>query len=124
MNYKDFRKQMADTMLERDIQRAIIEWMNYNGFKVIRINSGQAKVQDEDKEGNINHRRIMLAPSGTPDVIGCYKKTGRMVLVEIKRPGRRAKKNQQLIMDDWKKAGAYVFVATSIEDVKKEIVNL
>lgn len=124
MNYKDFRKQLKTITPEKLIQQSIVEWMNYNGFKVMRINSGQLKVEETDDEGNKKSRIVKLAPTGTPDILGCYKKTGRMVLVEVKRPGKEPSPDQLIAIQDWKEAGALVFVATSIDDVIREVKNI
>lgn len=121
MDAKEYKKLMHKDTPEREIQRAIMEWMNYNGFKVIRINSGQVIKKEEETGEN---RRILMAPSGTPDILGCHKKTGRMVLVEVKRPGLKPKPLQEITMNDWRESGAFVFVATSIEDVQREIKNI
>lgn len=125
MKYTEYRKKVPTNTPEKLIQQSIIEWMNYNGFKVFRINSGQTTVDEQDEEGNVvGKRMIKMAPTGTPDIIGCHKKTGRMVLVEVKRPGKVPTPVQNMVMQDWRDAGALVFVATSIEDVIAGVKNI
>lgn len=103
---------------EHDIQQSILNNLPLLGVKAIRINSGRYSVG----EGR-NKRMIMGAPAGTPDVIGVHK-SGRMVMIEVKRPGNTPTRIQEMVMDEWREAGAYVFVATSIDDVIRELKNL
>jgi len=105
---------------EHDIQSAILNYLPYLGVKAFRINSGMMAV------GEGKYRRmIKMAPVGTPDIIGCHK-SGRMVCIEVKKPETRKNVTayQEQAMQEWRDHGALVFVATSIQDVEKELKNL
>lgn len=53
---------------------------------------------------------------GTPDVLGCV--AGRMVAVEVKRPGGRPTAAQVAQLAKWRRAGALALVATSADEVR------
>lgn len=106
---------------EHDIQTLILNYLPYFGVKALRINSGM--IRATNKYGK-NHM-IRMAPVGTPDIIGCHK-SGRMVCIEVKKPSTKNNVTtwQQNSLDEWRDAGALSFVATSIEDVEKELKKL
>lgn len=54
--------------------------------------------------------------SGQPDLIGCHH--GRMLALEVKRPGNKPTPLQQAVLKKWEAAGAIAAVVTSIEEVK------
>jgi len=63
-------------------------------------------------------RRRPLRP-GTPDLIGCLPKTGRMFQVEAKGDDGIVSKDQEELMREFHQAGAIVIVARSLDDVIK-----
>ncbi len=102
---------------EHQIQNMIIQYLQTLGAKVLRINSGMMAV------GEGKYRRmIRLAPTGTPDLIACYK--GKFICCEVKRPKNKPTIWQKQALEEWREAGAIAFVATSIEDVEKELNSL
>lgn len=54
---------------------------------------------------------------GEPDIFCCYK--GRMVLLEVKRPGNKPTMLQEATLGMWHEAGAVTAVVYSVDDVKK-----
>lgn len=54
--------------------------------------------------------------AGTPDVLGCVR--GRMIAVEVKRPGQAATPLQAAELRKWEAAGAVALVATSVQQVE------
>lgn len=54
---------------------------------------------------------------GHPDIFAC--RAGRMVLVEMKKPGEEPTLRQHQRLSDWQKAGAAVCWATDIEHVRQ-----
>ncbi len=56
-----------------------------------------------------------MSEKGISDIIGCYN--GRMVAIEIKKPGCKATPAQVAFLDAVRAAGGVGFVATSTEDV-------
>lgn len=102
---------------EHDIQTTILNLLPYYKVKAIRLNTGRYSV------GEGKYKRMILgAPTGTPDIIGC--RNGRMVMIEVKRPGNKPTAIQNQVMDEWREYGADVFVATSLEDVDKHFKEI
>lgn len=52
--------------------------------------------------------------NGSSDLIGWHNKTGQFVALEIKKPGKKATKEQQSFIDAVKRAGGIAFVAHSV----------
>ena len=96
---------------EADIQRAIIVALLAMGVECWRTNSG--------RKG-----RVVLAPAGTPDILG-YLKGGRMLGIEVKKPGETMHTSQL----DWharaSAAGVACCCVTTVRDavafVRKEL---
>jgi hypothetical protein len=58
-----------------------------------------------------------MGEKGVSDLIGCHQ--GRMVAIEVKKPGGKASGDQLAFLDNVGKAGGIGFVASSVEDVIK-----
>lgn len=56
---------------------------------------------------------------GEPDITGCLD--GRRIEIEVKAPGGETTPLQRAELEKWRKAGAVVGVARSVEDAKKII---
>ena len=54
--------------------------------------------------------------AGVPDIAAVLN--GQAIYIEVKRPGEKATKIQNLVMGKLKEVGAVVGVATSVEDVE------
>ena len=57
----------------------------------------------------------MSQPKGVSDILGIYQ--GRMVAIEVKRPGRKPTPQQQAFLDRVKREGGIAFWADSVEAV-------
>ena len=55
------------------------------------------------------------------DIIGCIRKTGRFLAIEVKRPGNKGTPEQQQFIDIINQAGGLAFVARSVEEVERAI---
>lgn len=53
---------------------------------------------------------------GQPDILGSYQ--GRVLALEVKRPGGRATPLQLATLAKWRQAGAVAGVVRSVEEVK------
>lgn len=106
--------------LERDVMRDVLAYLARCGVIAWRANSGSVPSQG----GGL----VRLAPAGTADVIGCLPgaplagpgvPAGRMLAVELKRPGKGD--DLRPAQAEWqgrlRRAGALVLVATSCRDV-------
>jgi hypothetical protein len=71
-------------------------------------------------------RKVHGGPYGTvgePDIDACV--AGRTVKIEVKRPGteRTLTAMQARALEQWKRAGAVAFVATSVEQVEQKLTD-
>jgi hypothetical protein len=93
---------------ERDVLREVLAYLARAGIPAWRTNSGVFR-----SAGHV----YQLAPAGTADVIGCLPPSGRMLAVEVKRPGGKLRPSQAEWLDRMRAAGALCFVATSDREV-------
>lgn len=102
-------------MREADIQAACIEWLEYNGWHVLRLNSGKALVQG---------RCIKLCPEGTPDTVA-FKPSAHgpgiahVLFLEIKQPGKHPSTMQCIRMEELRIYGAACYVVTSLDELEQ-----
>ena len=106
---------MTQKILEKDIQKAILDYLIYRNITAWRTNSGMSFRTYKDK---VFVQR--MAPKGTSDIIGILN-DGRFLAIEVKRPGKKATEEQQKFIDMINKKGGLAFVATSIDDVSEKI---
>ncbi len=114
---------------EAHVQRAVLDYLGYEGILAIRLNAGEA-----EREG----RRVLLAPEGTPDIVAQIP-TGRRVhwhggplvanfsvavicWIECKRPGGgRLRLAQKFFRARAEGEGALYIEARSLDDVMRAI---
>ena len=93
-------------MRERDIQKQITEYLNYALPWWMKAHAGR-------------RHGVLLAPAGTPDIIG-YDHDGYVVFIEVKTPnGRLTPEQEQFRKDVLNNGGAIYILARSVEDVRK-----
>lgn len=61
----------------------------------------------------------MSQPKGVSDLLGCYK--GRMVAIEIKRPGRKPTPHQERFLAQVRNEGGIAFWADSLDTVIEQL---
>ena len=88
-------------MLERDITRAIMDYLLLKGAWVFKVH------------GHLGQRR------GIPDIL--FILNGRGGAVEVKRPGKQPTVFQQAELDAIARAGGWAIVAHDVDDVIKEV---
>lgn len=96
---------------EADIQRACLEVLRLRGVWAWRTNSGAVKV---------GKRLIRLAPPGTPDILALLP-GGRLLGVEVKRPGGKLRPTQEAWADAARMAGAAFLVVRDAADLDREL---
>jgi Holliday junction resolvase len=94
-------------MTEAEIQKQIIEYLETSGCLVFRMNAGRGR----------NNQR--LAPAGTPDLLAVSRKG--QVWIEVKRPGEEPTTEQIAMHYLLMARNQKVIVATTIEEVQREI---
>ncbi len=98
-------KTLADgSVPEKDIQRAILNWLKETGLLFWRQNSGSVFV------GN---RKVLLGEEGLPDIIVVVPPTGKVLGLEVKSFKGKLRPVQTLFMGKLREAGGnYVVVRT------------
>lgn len=92
---------------EHEIQLQILEFLRYNHFKVLRVNSGAIRTE----RGNL----LRFGEVGAPDVIAW--KNGITYCIEVKAPGGKATPSQLEWLQDAREHGLTALIAYSVEDV-------
>lgn len=88
---------------EKDVVRQIRRWVEGAGGKIIPL------------------QHTALLEAGTPDLLGCYR--GVMFLIEVKAPGRKTRKIQDVRIEEWQKVGACVFVVDSVSEFEEQFLD-
>lgn len=100
-------------MLEQHIQRAILELLRWRGIPCYKHQN--AGIRKPDGSYIPTHTR------GVSDIIGCLPPSGRMLCIEVKRPGGKPTLEQQNFLDTINRAGGLAFVAHSVEEVEEKL---
>jgi len=120
---------------EKQVQDAIFDYLLYRGYLVIRINSG-AMTKEEDSGAKRFIRFVSWQvlgeekrDDGVSDLLA-LSPDGRLLAVEVKRPGRRDGKNkdgasdsQNLFLTAVRERGGVGIVADSLEAVQHAVDN-
>ena len=89
-------------MIESRITRGIVAWINGRPqCRAIKMHSGGSQ------------------GAGEPDVFSCIR--GRLLLMEVKRPGQKARPLQVRMLESWSKAGAATTVVTSLAEAQTAV---
>lgn len=101
---------------ERDILKAILQYLRLHPRVAWaqRMNTGMIPINDE--------RMFRAGFVGCSDVIG-QMRDGRILCVEVKRPGKRPTAPQQNFLDRVNRDGGLGFVATSVRDCEQALLN-
>lgn len=112
-------------LTEHQIMSLIHDFLRYKGLAVWRMNTGAVKSEytykTGPKKGTTKSRMVRFATPGFADLVGIYK--GRFMAIEVKRPSTKKDLTpwQESFLETVKLKGGIAFVATSIEDVEKEL---
>jgi len=93
-------------MIESEIQKQIIKYLELQGYLVFRMNAGKTRYN------------VRLAPPGTPDLL-CIMDNGKSLWIEVKQPGKKPTPVQVEFHKKLIASGHRVIVACSVEDIKK-----
>ena len=100
--------------LEKDVQKLCIEWLAAWGATAVRINSGGMAVEKRFVRFNDQ--------PGCSDVLACLPPNGRMLALELKRPGldrttAKRKAEQESFRAKVVKSGGLALVAQSLDEL-------
>lgn len=105
-----------NALLERDIQAQCLQYLSLIGCLVWRQNQGSLFASSNGKT-----RRIRFASiEGISDIIGCTP-TGRLLAIEVKRPGNHPTSHQQAFLDAVNRVGGLGIVVRSVDDLICEL---
>ena len=109
------RKPVRVVASEAETQVAVLAFLRKHpkiAFAV-RMNSGMAREQNADG----TERVIRYGFRGCPDVWAMLRGSGRLLVVEVKRDGKRPTDDQQAVLDAVNGGGGIGVVAYRLEDV-------
>lgn len=105
-------------MTESDIKRSIVQYLRFVGALCwVNLSTG---IWDP-KIGKFRKMNGFGARKGVSDVLGIYR--NKFFAIEVKRPGGRATTDQLFFIEDVIKHGGIAFVASSIDDVDKHLID-
>lgn len=126
---------------ENDIKRAIIQYLILKGCLVLRVNSGAAMGQYEDKKGNVKKRFMRFSQwyaggvtfeegqAGVSDILALWlppKGPSKLLAIETKTPARRFEVTdaQRRFMAEIEARGGMAIVASSVDDLIKALDDI
>lgn len=107
-------------ILESDIQKGILEYLEWRRILVWRTNAGSAFRSYTNKSGISKMYKQTFAPPGTSDIIGITN-TGLFLAIEVKVPGKEPTEIQTQFINEINEKGGIAFVAHSIEEVQEAL---
>src|SRR5262245_28720745 len=99
---------------ETAIQREVLRYLATVGIVAWRNNTGAVKEGD---------RFVRFGLRGAADIIG-WMPGGRFIAIECKRPGEKPTAIQSAFLKRLHDDGGIAFVATSVEDVSRELARV
>lgn len=104
------------TPSEKQIQDCIMNYLLINGVFCWRNNTGATTYQNSQGR----KRMVRYGKVGSADILGLLK-DGRFLAIEVKRPKGKLTKHQEIFLDRVIESNGIAFVATSIDDVMREL---
>ena len=110
---KSTTRKAGGVVLEKDIERAIQEAFRLKHRIVLfKTDSGCAGMRPGSPEG---FRGYSGLPIGFPDLLGCTPGSGRVVVIECKRPGNKPTAHQEHYLALFRSWGGIGFWADSVD---------
>lgn len=112
---------------ENEIRNAIAEYLVYNHWLVLRVNSGAAVTVENGKRRFVSFVKWSVLgenpqTAGVSDLLALHPDPAyKPLAIECKRPGNTTTEAQERFMAAWTEHGGIAVVAQSIDDVKKAL---
>ena len=110
---------------ESDIQKTILQYLTtILGWMMWRSNSGGMKVEERYVQFNTAKGcsdLLGVIPISTKPEFSPAFSRGRFLAIEVKRSGKKPTALQQAYLDQVRDAGGLALVATSIDDLRKQL---
>lgn len=118
------KKSAMNSPSESSIQSAIMDWLIWQKYLIVRANGGAMKAQNKD--GSERHVRFGYWSAlgdtdntkGVSDILACSP-DGVFCAFEVKVPGKEATEPQSRFLKEVEKRDGIFGVVTSIDDVEK-----
>lgn len=105
-------------MLEKHIQKQILDYLSYRPGKFWRQNTGAFKGKYTSKRTGVTKTRfVQFGIDGCADITGI--KEGRRIEIEVKRPKEKQNDNQIAFQAMIESQGGLYVLARSLEDVQR-----
>lgn len=105
-------KKENQPLLEKEVQKSLIEYLNYRGHYVWRNNS--FAMNTTDTRGR-NHF-FWAGLKGSSDILG-ISKDGRFIAIEVKRKGNKPSPFQKAFLEEIRSRNGIAVVAYSLDDI-------
>lgn len=112
------RKPKPSAPLEKDIQRAILDYLEHHPSVLVwRMNTGAM----ERTNAAGRKRFVRFGRPGQADITGILRPWGIRLEIEVKRPGGEPTRDQIEFCDAVQSAGGVYFVVHSVEEAKRQL---
>jgi hypothetical protein len=98
--------------LEKHIQKEIMEYLEFMGYVVVKVNNVGIKKPDG--------QYIPPRKKGISDILACSP-DGKFVAIEVKRPGKEMTDEQRLFLERVRHNDGIAFCAKSLDDVMERV---
>lgn len=99
---------------ERDLLKACIQYLQWQGFLVLRNNSGLLLIKGK----NGKTRAVKLGKKGSSDIIACSP-WGQFVAIECKSRLGRLTDEQDRFLEEVRNRGGIAVVVRDVEEVER-----
>jgi hypothetical protein len=114
----DSEEYAKATRKESAIQGEVMAWLAMQDFVFWRNNTGAAHNTYTRKNGSIGSSFIRYGVRGLPDILAIEPGTGRLIGIEVKRPGMYQTHEQEEWQTRFEDAGALYLVVRSADDLE------
>lgn len=105
-------------MLERDVQRAVMEWLSVKGIFHWRMNN--AGIFDAKTGGYRFH-----GLKGVSDILGIMPDgSGRILAIEVKRPGGKMTEAQKIFQQRIAELGGIATCVSSVAELEADLAEV
>jgi hypothetical protein len=101
---------------EGDLLKACLQLLQLHRIPCWRQNAGAATFGS-----GAGRRFVRFSPPGTADILGCLPPSGRLLAVEVKRPGGRLTPAQAAFLDHVRAAGGLALVVRDVRDLQRAL---
>jgi hypothetical protein len=95
---------------ESSLVKQIIQYLNYLGHYVWRVNTGSLKV---------DNRFVQFGKKGMSDILGIHKDTGQLIAIECKVGYNKPSQFQKDFLEDINSRNGIAILAYKLEDVSE-----